>query len=337
MTLSKLKHALLGLAITGSTILASPATLAQTKWDYSTEYAPTSIPGKIAAQFAKRVKELSNGQLELMVHYSAGLGFKSQDHYSAVEDGALPAADTPFNRMNGIYPIFDLQSLPFLQSTLDEAKILDGIMRPLYNNTMKKNNQFVLFTVPWTPQGFWAKKDIVSKDDLPGLRVRVNDLAAVQTLKAANADAIQMSWGDTITGLSTGAINAVLTSDDTGLTGKLPESGLTSFSAIGFTVGLQIAHANLEMFEKLPPDVQTAVLVAAAEAEHAGWALARETQETNIEKMRSQGVSVVTDVDPEFRNFLRESATEPINNWKKRFGPQADNILEAYKAQLPNN
>jgi len=334
MKTSHLKTQLLGLLVAGSAMLMQPVAHAQTKWDWSTEYAPTSIAGRVAAQFAKRVQELSDGKLEVMVHYSAGLGFKSQDHYSAVEDGALPVADTPFNRMNGIYPIFDLQSLPFLQSTLKEAKVLDQIMRPLCNNVMKKNNQFVLFTVPWTPQGFWAKKDIVSKEDLIGLRVRVNDLAAVQTLKAAQADAIQMSWGDTITGLSTGAINAVLTSDDTGLTGKLPESGLTSFSAIGFTVGLQMAHANLEMFESLPTDVQTAVLIAAAEAEHFGWVLARSIEATNAQTMRAQGISVVTDVDPEFRNFLKASAAEAIDNWKKRFGSQADNILAAYQSIL---
>jgi len=329
-----LKQAVLGLCMAGGVVLAEPAAWAQIKWDWSTEYAPTSITGKISAQFAERVKELSGGQLEVMVHYSAGLGFKSQDHYSAVEDGALPVADTPFNRMNGIYPIFDLQSLPFLQSTLEEAKVLDKIMRPLYNNVMKKNNQFVLFTVPWTPQGFWAKKDIVSQEDLVGLRVRVSDLAAVQTLKAAQADAIQMSWGDTVTGLSTGAINAVLVSDDTGLTGKLPESGLTSFSAVGFTVGLQMAHANLEMFESLPPDVQTAVLIAAAEAEHAGWALAKQIQETNVERMRAQGISVVTDVNPQFRDFLRASAADAIEHWKQRFGAQADNLLATYRSIL---
>src|SRR5690606_12638324 len=169
-----------------------------------------------------------------------------------------------------------------LQSTLKEAKILDEIMRPLYNNVMRENNQFVLFAVPWTPQGFWAQKDIKSKEDLQGLRVRVNDLAAVQTLKAAGADAIQMSWGDTITGLSTGSINAVLTSDDTGLSGKLPDAGLSSFSAVGFTVGLQMAHASLEMFDELDEHLQTAVLVAAAEAEHEGWELAAKTQRGNV-------------------------------------------------------
>src|SRR5690606_7181705 len=106
--------------IAGGAGLGASTAVAQEKWDYSTEYAPTSITGKTAAKFAERVKELSDGKLEIMVHYSGGLGFKSQDHYSAVEDGALPVADTPFNRMNGIYPIFDLQSLPFLQSTLKE-------------------------------------------------------------------------------------------------------------------------------------------------------------------------------------------------------------------------
>lgn len=307
---------------------------AQTKWDYSSEYGPTALSGRSSAFFAKRVKELTDGKLEITVHYGGGLGFKSQDHYTAVEDGAVPVADTPFNRMNGIYPIFDMQSLPFLQSTLKDAKILDELLRPVYNNVMQKNDQFILYTVPWTPQGFWATKSVTSEKDLADLRIRVNDLAAVQTLKNAGSDAIQMSWGDTLTALSTGSINGVLTSDDTGFTGKLPETGLKHFSAVGFTVGLQVTHVNRTAFNALPEDVQTAVLVAAAETERHGWDLAAQTVENNVGKMKEAGVTVTTDIPDEFRDVLKKAAAPAIDAWKKRFGPQADNLLQAYEARL---
>jgi TRAP-type C4-dicarboxylate transport system substrate-binding protein len=325
-----LRHLVTGaLCLAGA--LASAPSFAQTvKWDLSSEYAPTSLPGRTNAFFAERVKALSGGALAITVHFGGALGFKAADHYTAVEDGALPIASTPFNRMNGISPIFDLQSLPFLQSTLADARLLDELLRPFYNAAMAKNGQFVLFTTPWTPQGFWAKKTVASKGDLEGLRVRVVDLAAVQTLKAAGADAIQMSWADTLPAISTGSINGVLTSDDGGLSAKFPEAGLKSFSAVGFTVGVEMIHVNTKAFQALPANLQIAVLVAAADAERYGWSLSEKTIADNLAKMKAQGVSVVTELPPEFTAALKEAAAPAIAAWKKRFGPSADLVLDLY-------
>ncbi|HEY0276558.1 MAG TPA: TRAP transporter substrate-binding protein [Paenirhodobacter sp.] len=317
--------ALSGLAMA---VAATVASAAPVKWDLSSEYAPASLPGRVNAYFAERVKDLTGDGLEITVHYSGALGFKAADHYTAVEDGALVIASTPFNRMNGISPIFELQSLPFLQPTLADAEKLDRALRPIYNNEMRKNGQFILFTTPWTPQGFWAKKPVTSQADLNGLRIRVVDLAAVQTLKGAGADAIQMSWADTLPAISTGTINGVLTSDDGGLSAKFPEAGLTAFSAVGFTVGVEMIHVNQQAFDDLSPEMKNAVLIAAGEAESYGWDLSRTTMDENIKKMKDQGVTVVSEVSPDFKAALQQAAAPAIAAWKVRYGPQADAILK---------
>ena len=175
--------------------------------------------------------------------------------------------------------------------------------------------------------GFLGKSLVGAKEDLSGLRVRVVDLAAVQTLKQAGADAIQMSWADTLPAISTGAINGVLTSDDGGLSAKFPEAGLTSFSPVGFTVGVEMVHVNRDAFEALSAGDQTIVLAAAADAQEYGWALARKTVEDNIEKMKSQNVTIV-EVSPEFKDYLRESAASAIAAWQETFGPQSKLILD---------
>ncbi|MCS0494609.1 TRAP transporter substrate-binding protein [Ancylobacter mangrovi] len=330
-----IRGAVLGMAVSAS-MFASAAWAAPVKWDLSTEYAPASLPGRVNAYFADKVKELSKGEFDITIHYGGALGFKAADHYTAVEDGALMIASTPFNRMNGIYPIFELQSLPFLQTTLDEAENLDSALRPLYNHAMQANGQFLLFTMPWTPQGFWAKKPIVSKADLEGFRVRVVDLAAVQTMKKAGADAIQLSWADTLPAISTGAINGVLTSDDGGLSAKFPEAGLTAFTPVGFTVGVEMVHVNQKAFDDLPPEMQTVLLVAAGEAEKYGWALSRKTVADNLQKMKELGVTV-GEITPEFKAYLKESAAPAIDAWKKRFGPQADMVFDFATAAMKAN
>lgn len=326
-----------GYAATASVVaalLASAVSASATEWDLSTEYAPASLPGRVNAYFAEKVKELSDGAFNITVHYSGALGFKAADHYTAVEDGALQIASTPFNRMNGIDPIFDLQSLPFLQSNLDEAEQLDRTLRPFYNHVMHENGQFVLFTTPWTPQGFWATKPVTTTADLEGLRLRVVDLAAVRTLKEAGADAIQMSWADTLPAISTGAINGVLTSDDGGLSAQFPEAGLTAFSPVGFTVGVEMVHVNQDAFDDLSEDEQLIVLAAAADAQAHGWALARQTVDDNLAKMKEQNVQVL-EIAPEFRAYLREAAGPAIASWQETFGPKSQLMLDLAAASMP--
>lgn len=322
-------------ASVAATLLATTFSASAANWDLSTEYAPASLPGRVNAYFAEKVKELSGGEFTITVHYGGALGFKAADHYTAVEDGALLIASTPFNRMNGIDPIFDLQSLPFLQSSLDDAEQLDRAMRPFYNNAMDDTGQFVLFTTPWTPQGFWATKPVTSTADLEGLRLRVVDLAAVRTMKQAGADAIQMSWADTLPAISTGAINGVLTSDDGGLSAQFPDAGLTAFSPVGFTVGVEMVHVNQEAFDGLSKDEQLIVLSAAADAQAYGWALARETVDANLEKMKTQNVTV-SEITPEFRAYLRESAGPAIASWQETFGPKAQLMLDLANASMSN-
>ncbi|MDQ2704317.1 MAG: hypothetical protein M3Y43_04065, partial [Pseudomonadota bacterium] len=61
---------------------------------------------------------------------------------------------------------------------------------------------------------------------------------------------------------------------------------------------------------------------------------ARKTVEDNIEKMKSQNVTIV-EVSPEFKDYLRESAASAVAAWQETFGPQSKLILDL--AMAPAN
>jgi len=116
-----------------------------------------------------------------------------------------------------------------------------------------------------------AKKPVASVADLKGLRVRTANANATLAMRAAGAQPQQISFADTLPLLKTGGIDAVLSSGDGGAGDRLMET-LTHFTAIGFSMTMSMVTMNLDTWKALPPDLQEAVLAAAAATSERQWA-----------------------------------------------------------------
>ena len=300
-------------------------------WDMPNEYGATSIPAEADRLFAARVKEKSGGTLIITNHFGGSLGYKSRDHWSAVEDGAVPIASTYTGVFAGIDPIFQLQSLPFVATNPEESKALLDAMRPWLETAFAKGGQKYLLGAPWTPVGIWAKKMITDAEGLKNLKIRSYDKTGTLTLKNAGAAAIQLSWADVVPALSTGTIEAVLTSDEGGLSAKFYEY-MDHFHHVGFTMGTNMIHMSQASFDELSPELQQAVLDAAAEVETEAWANINDRIALNVKRLEENGVTSVTDVPGAFIQHLRESGDPVTAEWRELFGEEeAAKIFAAYE------
>ena len=299
-------------------------------WDMPNEYGASSIPAEADRLFAERVKEKSGGMIVITNHFGGSLGYKSRDHWSAVEDGAVPIASTYTGVFAGIDPIFELQSLPFVATNPKESKALLDAMRPWLEAAFAKGGQKYLLGAPWTPVGIWSQKKITDAEGLENLKIRSYDKTGTLTLKNAGAAAIQLSWADVVPALSTGTIEAVLTSDEGGLSAKFYEY-MDHFHHVGFTMGTNMIHMSQAEFDALSPELQQAVLDAAAEVEQESWANINDRIALNIKRLEENGVTSVMDVPASFIQHLRDSGDPVTAEWRERFGEEeAAKIFEAY-------
>ena len=302
-------------------VLATSAQADTVNWDMPNEYGATSIPAEADRLFAERVKMKSGGKLVITNHFGGALGYKSRDHWSAVEDGAAPIASTYTGVFAGIDPIFQLQSLPFVATNPKEAKALLDAMRPWLETAFAKGGQMYLLGAPWTPVGIWAKKAITDAEGLRNLKIRSYDKTGTLTLKNAGAAAIQLSWADVVPALSTGTIEAVLTSDEGGLSAKFYEY-MDHFHHVGFTMGTNMIHMSKVAFDDLSPELQQAVLEAATEVEAEAWANINDRIALNVKRLEENGVTSVTDVPAAFIEHLRKSGDPVTAEWRAVFGDE---------------
>jgi TRAP-type C4-dicarboxylate transport system substrate-binding protein len=330
-TLSKalgFKTAMAVAAATGTFMMPYPV-LAETKMDFSNEYPPTSIHAEGDAFFIEQVKALTNGEVDITLHTSGSLGFKSADHFYAVADEAVQIADTLAGTLAGVDSIFLLSSLPFVADDVDEAFTLYTIARPYYEAVFEDNNQILLYASPWPASGIWSKDAVTTPDELADLKMRTYDKNGTITFKEAGAAPVNLSWADVVSQLSTGGIEAVLTSAESGVTGSFWEH-LGHFSEIQYAVPLNMVHMNKEVFEGLDEATQKAVLEAAKKTDEHNWQEVRTRVAKNYDTIKEHGITLHTEMSPELSDLLSKSAQPAVAEWLEATGEDGQAIMDAF-------
>lgn len=327
------KETLAACAVSAGVLMAS-AVNADVKLDLANEYSATSLVGQADTYFVEAVKKHSNGEIVVTPHFGGALGFKSKDHFDAVGDGAVPIAGTYTGVFSGIDPVFALSAMPFQAPSLENAIAMFEVAKPYYEKVFKKHNQKLLYASPYTPTGIWASKAVISAADLKDLKIRTYDAAGLETLKAIGAAPIQLSWADVVPQLSTGGIDAVLTSDESGINGKFWEH-LTHFNAVPYSIAINMTHMNLDTYKGLTDSQRAALDKAVAETQAENWRRVAARVERNAKILQENKVTVV-EAPKELVAKLQSAAQSVLDDWLAKMGEDGKAIMAAYKARASN-
>lgn len=304
---------------------------AQVQWDLANEYPPNSVHAQSADTFIKALDEATNGEIKITAHHGAALGYKSVDQFDAVGDGAIQLASSFVGPWSGIDPVFLVTSLPFLAPTVADNRALYDASRPYYARVLEDANQMFLFGTPWPPSGLWGNKPLDSMEALQNVRIRTFDTNGTLTLREASAAPIQLSWADTVPQLTTGGVEGVLTSADGGAAAQLWEHQ-SHFTEVNYAMPLQIVHMNRDVYNELTDEQRAAVEAAARTAEEFGWGLLANRVQENYAQMKENGMTIVDEVSPEYIEALMAAAQPALEDWKSKFGAEAEELLKAYEA-----
>ena len=184
---------------------------------------------------------------------------------------------------------------------------------------LESHNQILLYASPWPPSGIWGKKAVNSIGELKNLKIRTYDRNGTITLKAAGAAAVKLSWADVIPLLSTGGIQAVLTSAEGGVNAKFWEH-LSHFTEINYAMPLSMVHMNKDVFDGLPDNLKKAVKASADAANDRNWREVITRRRLNYKTLEKNGVTVVTRVPVEYLTALGDAGREALDDWYEKMG-----------------
>jgi TRAP-type C4-dicarboxylate transport system substrate-binding protein len=325
--LTALAGALLGVAMVWQT----PSAMAQVKWDLSTAWPDGNFHTQNAKKFAEEVKKVTGGAVEITVKAGGQLGFKGPEHLRAVRDGLVAMADVLNIQQIGDEPILGTEGIPFLAGSAAELKVLHKHLRPIYEKVAARNNQMVLYMVPWPTQYLHLKIKATKIDDLKGVKIRVPDKGSQDLLKAVGMNAVLIPWGEVVPALASGAVDGVSTSAVSGVDGKFWEF-LKSAHATNHTWSTQMVTVNLDQWKKIKPEHQKAIVDLAKKMEPEFWAVSAKADTDSTDKLKANKMEIVA-VPAEMMAELRKRTKPQMEAFFKK-APAAKEPVMAYLKEM---
>jgi tripartite ATP-independent transporter DctP family solute receptor len=199
-------------ALAGTAILAAPATLraqGQVRLTLAHGTAAANPRGVTAERMAARLRELSNGRIEMRVAHAAQLG-DDVAMLTALRTGTLDMSVNSQGPTSSLVPEIAALGLPFLFADANAAyRVVDG---PVGNELGQK-----LAGVGLVSLGFWdngirhitnRRRPINRPEDLRGLRIRTPaDPATIDTFQALGAATQQINFSELYVALQQGVVD----------------------------------------------------------------------------------------------------------------------------------
>ena len=280
-------------------------------------------------EWAKKVKEETNGRLTLRVLDSAQLGGE-RDYIEGMQLGNIEMAQVSTGPISGFIPEFMVCALPYVFQDYDQIKrVLNG---PVGQKLFERLEQKGIKGLTWFTNGFRSvfnrEKPIQGPDDLKGMKIRVMESPLmVGTLNAMGASATPMAYGELYTALQQGVMDGAENAPGNMLNDKFYEVckyyTLTEHFAPPGVVAI-----GMKTYNKLPEDLQEYLVKSAAWLGDYEMAEDQKVQAAALEELEKKGVTI-NKVD---KTPFIEGVKPVLEQFSEEIGPEImDLVLQELK------
>lgn len=278
-------------------------------------------------QFAREASQSSQGALQLEVVSNSKL-MPMNEVLPALSKGELAIGEIFMSNFSKQYPLFAIDSLPFIVHSFDDARRLWEHTRAPTEALLKKQGIRVLYAAPWPGQGLFARNAIGKLDDVKGQKFRVNNDATKYIAEVAGATPVDIPANNLAKAIQAGQIDVMVTSSTTGVDSQ-------SWNAMGVFIDMRawipknIICMSEQVFGKLPEAARTALDNAARQAEVRGWQLAKDADNAAQKVLAERGTKI-SGPTYELRHKLDQLGERFARDWSGKAGVESANALLSY-------
>lgn len=302
---------------------------AQTVWNMPTPYGDTVFHTQNISQFADDVRTATGGQLSITVH-SAGSLYGHPEIKDAVRRGLAPIGEILLSRLANENPVFDVDSIPFLANSYDDARKLWDASRPAVESLLANQGLTLLYAVPWPGQSLYLNRDVSDPADLRGVTFRAYNTATEQLARILGMVPTQVEAGDIPTAFATGRVSAMMTSPSTGVSSQAWDY-TSVYIDVNAWLPKNVVFVNTAALRALPEAQRTALLEAAATAEARGWEMSGAETATQIATLAERGMTVVQP-SAALSAALSAAGEQMTADWEARAGAIGAEIIQTYRS-----
>ncbi len=247
--------------------LGSPAFAADYTMRISHQFPPTHHTAVNLDQFAKEVKDATQGRVEVQIFGAAQL-FKPNQNHPAVASGKVEAAAILSFQWGGTIPEMSVTIIPYLMTSVAKQKAFIGSeASKLLDAKMEARGVRNIAWIVDTNDGIFTStsKPLVVPADFAGLKIRGLNKLFDAGLSAMGAAPSAMPGSEVYQALQTGVLDAGFTGAKAAYSRKFYE-----VQKFGVASNIILAYDNLVVnpawWNGLPSDVRGAIQKAADRA-----------------------------------------------------------------------
>ncbi len=261
-------------------------------------------------EFARLVKERTNGRIVVEVFHSKQLG-EERAVIEQVQLGGIDMTRVSISAVSAFVRDLDAFQLPYLyRDAAHMWKVLNG---KIGEEILKKHEAFNFVGVGWFEGGsrnFYTKKQVKTVSDLKGMKIRVQQAPLmVGMVEALGAVATPLPYGEVYSALQTGVVDGAENNWPSYLTTSHYEVA-KYFITDEHTRVPEITVGSKKVFDKLSKEDRAIILKAAKDAVAYQIKLWNDFEKVAEKTVREKG-SVITEVSPtEKQKFM--DAMKPL-------------------------
>lgn len=261
----KMKHLQMTTLVVAMTAggLAAHATEFRSADTHNADDYPTVAAVKYMSE---QLATKTGGKHKIKVFNKQALG-SEKETIDQVKIGALAFTRVNVGPMNGICPLTQVPTMPFLFNSIAHMrKVLDG---PVGDEILKSCESAGFVGLAFYDSGarsIYAKRPIKTVADVKGMKIRVQQSALwVALVSAMGANATPMPYGEVYTGLKTGLIDAAENNIPSFDTAKHVEA-VKFYSKTEHSMAPEILLMSKVIYDRLPKAEQDMIRAAAKES-----------------------------------------------------------------------
>ncbi len=327
------------LRILGAVVIASAITVAGSAgaqevkhYRFAYDQPKNTGYGIVGDIFSDKLKALSKGTMLIDQYPGAQLGqepqvlqlVKSGDVEFCISSSANAATLSPQAGVMSMHFLF--RSETHLVKAISDPEVGKAV-KAMIADTVQGARVIGLATLGL--RHMYAKREIKKIDDMKGLKVRVQATPTEDTMfPAYGAQIVHMPFGSVYTSLQTGVVDVAENGVNVYLANKhyevAPVLSMTEHEANN-----SLVWVSDRLWNSLTPEQQGWVQAAADEVNNDQPAKAIELEHQSLEKLKSIGVKVVTEVD---KSGFIAIADPYLDKLAKGLGPHAEKIKTLIRA-----
>ena len=249
---------------------------------------------------------------------------------TALQRGQIPIGEIRLGVYGNEDPMYILAGLPFIAPDYASAWLLKDLQKAYFDGLFEEAGLRILYYSPWPGQGFYTKFPVDGVAAFDGKKLRIYSTATQQMGEMLGFNATILPFAEIPQAFSTGLIEALFTSPQTGIDIQAWDN-TSHFTYAGAIFSKNAVVVSERYFGALSPEDQAGLLAAAARAELRGWEMSAETTAAQLEVLEENGMTVVNAPD-EVVARMREIGVAMMESWRESASPEANAVLDRFLA-----